>query len=69
MQANKAGGRFTENTDKATSYEKVVQAIEDQFADDDRQEVKGNPQRVPLPFKCESETSNWEIQFFLNSDC
>lgn len=67
MVANAEDG-FNMNTHKATSFEKIVKKIHDKYGWDESDEIIGNPQVVKLPFKCEEDIVDWEVQAFINSN-
>lgn len=59
----------TKNTHKATAFSKLAAEVEKKHGDGSSEEpIIGNPQRVKLPFACEEEIVDWEVQVFDNDD-
>ena len=72
--ANKTDGDFNHNTSKATALQNVCKKIIKM--EDDHGEVLGEPQRIKLPFACESifwrgprnDHRGWDIELCDNDD-
>ena len=65
VQANEGDHSFNSNTHKATAFKAICEKIAVHHGEGTTEEpILGKPQRVPLPFKCEDEIVDWEIQGF-----
>jgi hypothetical protein len=60
--AKKTDATINANTNEVTAHEDSVQAIRKMYQGKD--EVIGKPQLIALPFQCEEEVDNKEIQIF-----
>ena len=74
LEAKAGDATFTINTNKATSFSAVVEKVEASagITDDNRDtesfELLSTPMKVKLPFVCEEEIVEWEMQAFQNND-
>lgn len=71
MAAHLDKANFTHNTHKATAFDELVTKIrkkhgKDEYDDEDGEEelIFGAPMKVKMPFPCEEEIVNWELQAF-----
>ena len=65
-----ANERFTINTHKATAFEEISEVVQEKYnlKDDEDAKINSIPQVIKLPFKCDEEIVDWEIQYFGSDD-
>jgi hypothetical protein len=68
MAANTGDAGFTRDTHKATAFKDAALKLHDHHDSFDDDDIIGNPQRIKLPFKCEEQIVDWEVQAFENDD-
>jgi len=66
LLANSHVGGFNANTNKSTALEEVGAKVTNGLQENDL--LFANPMTVKLPFKCEEDIVEWEIQAFHNED-
>ena len=61
---------FTADTHKATAFEVISEEVQDKYnlKDDEDAKINSGGQVIKLPFKCDEEIVDWEIQYFGNND-
>jgi hypothetical protein len=65
MAANEGDAGFTEDTHKATAFkDAAIKLHEHHRSFDGEEEIMGTPQCIKLPFKCEENIVDWEVQAF-----
>ena len=64
MLANADDNEFTEHNHKATAFQDVAQDIQETH--DFEETIWSAPEKFTLPFACEEEIVDWELQRFVN---
>ena len=68
-QANQDRTDFNENTHKSTAFDNVIDnCLRTNSYEDNGEKILSAPQVIELPFQCEDEILDWEVQYYPSWD-
>ena len=61
---------YNKNIHEHTAFDEAVEKIKNEYEyEDENDKIYGPCQKVRLPYQCDLEIKNWEVQFHRHNDC